>query len=512
MMRFKGFTYILSCLLVLASCGCTKPHVQPSDTPDTPSTPVTPDPPGFQRYITDLKFPSNTLREHVTYSIYLPADYDTDTETRYSVVYMLHGLGDNNNSWNGNYLHANSKINSWEARGLSKMIYVFPKGFSSYFCNFYNGSYNYMDMFINELIPEIDAKYRTIPDREHRAITGYSMGGFGACALAEKHPETFIACAPLSMSVRTDQQYMAESQSGWESQWGTIFGGIGERGEGRITDYYKQHCPIHYFNPEHKEQLSQVHWYLICGDDEKNLLYAIDELHCVMQDNGYQHEYRVVDGGHSASVWMPALDEVLPMFDHYMNGGQLWTRPVPGDTPYTVDTEADGAYQSAKYKESHTGTALYLVHKGLDDVDLRAVMAAADRPTSNIGYVILPCDISKKSLDTWMQEWDGKYPSNKKLVLGIGEGAGASLSLPASTFARSYFINPDVGDGKGFTKGQVIYFALTDEDLNYQGADVLYNLCKNADTTFEYRVIDASGTSWFDLYQSIQAIKSNLYY
>jgi len=41
---------------------------------------------------------------------------------------------------------------------------------------------------------------------------------------------------------------------------------------------------------------------------------------------------------------------------------------------------------------------------------------------------------------------------------------------------------------------------------------VLYNLCKNADTTFEYRVIDASGTSWFDLYQSIQAIKSNLYY
>ena len=188
MMRFKGFTYILSCLLVLASCGCTKPHVQPSDTPDTPSTPVTPDPPGFQRYITDLQFPSNTLREHVTYSIYLPADYDTDTETRYSVVYMLHGLGDNNNSWNGNYLHANSKINSWEARGLSKMIYVFPKGFSSYFCNFYNGSYNYMDMFINELIPEIDAKYRTIPDREHRAITGYSMGGFGACALAEKHP------------------------------------------------------------------------------------------------------------------------------------------------------------------------------------------------------------------------------------------------------------------------------------------------------------------------------------
>ena len=348
---------ILGAVLILTSGSCSKQTPDPGD--DTPVTPVTPPgPAGFQRYQKDFTLNSKILREYIKYSVYLPADYETDTQTRYSVVYMLHGLGDNNNSWNGDYLHANSKIQSLESRGLTKMIYVYPQGFASYYCNFFDGSYNYMDMFVNELIPLIDKEFRTIPDKQHRAVTGYSMGGFGACALAEKHPEVFAACAPLSMSVRTDWQYMEESQSGWDNQWGMIFGGLGKSGEARITDYYKQHCPIHYFNAENKEQLSTVHWYLICGDDEKNLLYANDELHCVLRANGYGHEYRVVDGGHSSSVWNPALEEVLPWFDYYMNNGTMWSPELLKEwDPGTVERNADGVFASAKYKENKSPLA-----------------------------------------------------------------------------------------------------------------------------------------------------------
>ena len=505
---------ILGAVLILTSGSCSKQTPDPGD--DTPVTPVTPPgPAGFQRYQKDFTLNSKILREYIKYSVYLPADYETDTQTRYSVVYMLHGLGDNNNSWNGDYLHANSKIQSLESRGLTKMIYVYPQGFASYYCNFFDGSYNYMDMFVNELIPLIDKEFRTLPDKQHRAVTGYSMGGFGACALAEKHPEVFAACAPLSMSVRTDWQYMEESQSGWDNQWGMIFGGLGKSGEARITDYYKQHCPIHYFNAENKEQLSTVHWYLICGDDEKNLLYANDELHCVLRTNSYDHEYRVVDGGHSSSVWNPALEEVLPWFDYYMNNGTMWSPELLKEwDPGTVERNADGVFASAKYKENKSGTALYIVHRDeLSDSILGHIMwAVLSDPAFDQGYVMLPCDVSKKTLSEWMSDWDAKYPNTKKLVLGYGQGAKEALSLPSGTFKRSYYVNPATPETLNVAKDQEIFFCGTDDDSNYQGMNVLYNTCKKNGAKFEYRIVNAYKNPTYNILSSLATIKSNIYY
>ena len=188
MMNYK-LLLIAACILVSAGSGCEKKRVLPDV-----------DPVPIPRYTKDNTMSSQVLGVSVKYSIYLPESYNTDKDKRYPVVYMLHGIGDDNNSWNGNYLHANLKIDSWTAQGLGEMIYVYPQGFSSYYCNRYDGTFSYMDMFANELVPFIDKTYRTIPDKQHRAISGYSMGGFGAIALAEKHPELFIACAPLSMS------------------------------------------------------------------------------------------------------------------------------------------------------------------------------------------------------------------------------------------------------------------------------------------------------------------------
>ncbi len=235
--------FFLTLTLLLSSCSCSQ------NKPDLPEA----DPAAFQRYSKDNVLSSKILGVSVKYSVYFPASYNTDKDKRYPVVYMLHGIGDDNNSWNGNYLHANDRIDSWTEKGLGEMIYVFPQGYSSYYCNRYDGTFSFMDMFVQELIPLIDKSFRTVADREHRAITGYSMGGFGAIALAEKHPEMFIACAPLSMSVRTDWQYKEESQDGWNNQWGKIFGGYGQAGDGRITEYYKQHCPPVLFQPGKQE-------------------------------------------------------------------------------------------------------------------------------------------------------------------------------------------------------------------------------------------------------------------
>ncbi|MBP5483873.1 MAG: hypothetical protein J6X99_06425 [Bacteroidales bacterium] len=501
MMKSK-IIYLFACAALLVSCGCEKKR----DLPDV-------DPSTFQRYSQDNVLNSKVLNTTVKYNIYFPASYATDKDKRYPVVYMVHGYGDDNNSWNGSWLHANNKIDDLTQKGLGEMIYVFPQGFKTYYCNRYDGTFSYMDMFVNELIPLIDGSLRTIPDKQLRAVTGYSMGGFGAVALAEKHPELFIASASLSMSVRTDWQYMEESQDGWNSQWGKIFGGFGQTGEGRITEYYKQHCPLHYFNAQNKSTLSKVNWYFICGDNEENLLYANDELHCILRENGYAHQYRVVDGGHSSYVWMPALDEVLPMFDYYMNGGSMWSPDdEPSFTPGSIETEEDGSYLSPAYKESSNGTAVFVAHNNLSQEDLQTIMAACTGQSSTAAYALLPCNTAQKTLQSWMSEWEAKYPNQKKYILGVAEGAREALALPSDTFSRSYYLNPAVGDVIQVAAEQEIYFAGTELDSNYKDMDKLYVACKGNEAAFQYRIVRGYKNASLNLYNSLKSILSYLTY
>ena len=63
------------------------------------------------------------------------------------------------------------------------MIYVMPSGFRSYYVNRLDGNFDYMQMFAEELVPYVDRTYRTLADRGHRAVVGYSMGtGSGPCS------------------------------------------------------------------------------------------------------------------------------------------------------------------------------------------------------------------------------------------------------------------------------------------------------------------------------------------
>lgn len=498
----RKFAFIILALLALVgSCACK---------PKERELPVDPDP-VFQRYCQDLTFESTVLRETVRYSVYLPANYTKDKDKRYSVVYMLHGYGDNNNSWNGKYLHANERINYLEYTGMSEMIYVFPFGKNSYYSDTYDGKYKYMKMFVTELIPLIDKSLRTIPDREHRSITGYSMGGFGAMVLPEKHPELFLCSAPLSMSFRTDAQYMAESQSGWNNQWGCIFGGVGEAGVGRLTQHYKNHCPFYQFTPGNKEALSQVHWFFTCGDDEEQLLIANDSLHVQLRDNGYDHEFRVGDGAHTSTYWMTALTEVLPMFDYYMNkGGKKWdgiNREIP-DVP-SVDFAEDGTLPSASFSDG--GTGVFVAYDGLEETLAKDVMAYIFNKNANA--VILPCDISRKSLAEWMSLYEGRYSVSDKQALAIGD-AGEAVWTVKDKFSRLYLIDTRLGENVIADAGRSYYFATTDNGVNYHDMARLYKSCKKLgkDGNFEYRVIKGYDDLRSNILKSIQTIKPNFIY
>ena len=499
MMKSKLF-FILSLFYALSSCACSQEAGK-----DAPPA----EPGNFVRMADGVLVQTQLLPASVPISVLLPKSYLKEPDRRYPVVYMLHGLGDTPESWNDTWLRVQSTIESLEENGLSDMIYIFPSGYRSYYCNRFDGGFPYMDMFIQELIPFVDKAYRTIADKEHRAISGYSMGGFGACALALKHPEMFCASAPLSMSFRTDHQYMTEEQSGWNSQWGRIFGGSGQTGAARITDYYKEHCPFYQFVPENKQALSTVHWYFTCGDNEEQLLIAGDNLHAQMRDAGIPHEYRVGEGGHEGSYWRSALREVLPMFDYYMTGASSLWEPHAQKARLTP-LAYENAFVSKEYK-SGSGTLTLLVHNGLGKDQIGKIMAAMDKSDYNKAFVLYPCDLAVKSLSTWMSEASQAYPSSKLICITVGTDGTPALSL-AEHFERTLFIDSSFSEAPSVKKGQKIYYSATDDAPNYKGMNALYNASKAAEAEFEYRVLNSTGDRAEDWIISIQSLITHIIY
>jgi len=135
--------------------------------------------------------------------IYLPPGYDFSDKV-YPVIYLLHGYGGDERSLVDEVSEpvAIFLIDGMVESGLLKeIIIVMPDAGNKYGGSYYLNSEligNYEDYIVNEIVNYVDGKYRTIRDRNARAIGGASMGGYGSITLAMKHPETFSAVASLS--------------------------------------------------------------------------------------------------------------------------------------------------------------------------------------------------------------------------------------------------------------------------------------------------------------------------
>lgn len=469
--------------LLTAFIGCEKTPVDEGKNPEEPV---------FERYVKEVKYATENVGLSATFGILLPENYETDTDKRYPVVYMLHGYGEHGKDWKSWI----SAIEALEDKGLQDMIYVFPNCGNSYYSNFYKGKNRYMDLIIEDLVPYIDDNYRTIADRTHRAVMGYSMGGFGAMVLPLKNPDVFSISVPLSMSFRTDEQYMSESQSGWDNQWGRIFGGEGQSGEGRLTDYYKEHCPYYQFIPENKETLSQVKWFFHCGDDEEQLLIANDKLHVQLRDNGYDHEFRISNGGHDGGYWRTAAKETLPWIEHVMDGGGEWDKSMSTLNKKSSALNEDGTFSSDAYNDAaeKDGLATWFVHKGLSKETVDACIGLLSQAGAIFQYMILPCDLEQKTLEEWMEFYKGKYEVGKSTdrsqVFAIGE-TGKEVWAMKDSFKSFYFIDADLTDDESAIEAdenKFYYIETVDDSQYYKDSNALYVSCKATGASFEYRM------------------------
>ena len=143
-------------------------------------------------------FESTIVGEKVGYVVLLPPGYD-DTSRRYPVVYYLHG-GRPGSETKGTGI-APSIVEVQRQAELPPTIYVFVNGgpISHYNVPPSNPPHQAgtvgADVFIRELIPHVDATYRTIADRRSRGLEGFSQGGRGTMRLALRHRDLFATAA-----------------------------------------------------------------------------------------------------------------------------------------------------------------------------------------------------------------------------------------------------------------------------------------------------------------------------
>lgn len=148
--------------------------------------------------------PTDLLRLPLDYRVYLPPCYDETPEQRYPVLYLIHGQSYTDDQWDR--LGADETADALIASGdLPPFLIVMPR-------DRYGGQpteNNFARVVLEELIPSIDTEYRTLDDREHRAVGGLSRGAGWAVHLAITHPEMFGSLGAHSPAIfYTDAQMM----------------------------------------------------------------------------------------------------------------------------------------------------------------------------------------------------------------------------------------------------------------------------------------------------------------
>ena len=150
-----------------------------------------PIPPGLET----VEFYSPAINRRMKFDIVLPEGY-YQGDTQYPVLYLLHGYMQNYTVWGRNLAAA------FYARELNDLIVVLPDAGNSWFINYASSiqgqTNNWEDYIVDDVIGHVDSRYRTEARREGRAISGLSMGGFGAYSLGLRNSELFVSIGSTS--------------------------------------------------------------------------------------------------------------------------------------------------------------------------------------------------------------------------------------------------------------------------------------------------------------------------
>src|SRR6185312_4336771 len=251
--------------------------------------------------------PSKFVPPSVHYCALLPDGFPSSSDTShipskpYSVLYLLHGLGQDDESI--------FKQGIWdlvdelrEHKKIGDFVIITPFAGRSFYVNSKDGKVRYEDFFLQEFIPAMEKKYRLEHSRKGRVISGISMGGYGALRIAFKHPEMFAAVSAHSAAL-IEELPKGAGQSSVATMIGTAFG------RPLDNDYWKKQSPFSYAQ---NADLKGLKIYFDCGDND---FFGFDvgakALDRLLTARKVPHEFHIYPGGHDLQYFSTHLPESL---------------------------------------------------------------------------------------------------------------------------------------------------------------------------------------------------------
>ena len=257
------------------------------------------DPP-VDRY--ELK--SNLLGRSVDYRILYPVQYQypDKREKRFPVIYLLHGVTGHSSDW------LERTRMALYATHYDLFIVMIEGGNGWYTDSASVPADKYESYILQELIPEVEKRFRVSQERDGRAIAGLSMGGYGAVKFALKRPEMFAVAASMSGAFGAaswTQKDMPNSGPILDSILKT-FGPVNSSTRTE-NDVFKlvRNVPA--------EQISSLpFFYLDCGTED--FLFPFSrELAGLFVERKIPHEYRQLPGDHNWKYWDRQIHEILKL-------------------------------------------------------------------------------------------------------------------------------------------------------------------------------------------------------
>nr|WP_321486960.1 alpha/beta hydrolase-fold protein [uncultured Draconibacterium sp.] len=220
--------------------------------------------------------------------VYTPPGYDTNSREKYPVVYIQHGGGEDETGW---AVQGKTDIilDNLIAEGKAKpMIVVISNGnvtapgrtFGGYSSK---GMAPFKEEMTKNIVPFVDANYRTLPDADNRAICGLSMGGGQSFFVGLESPEYFGSVGVFSTG---------------------LFGGIRTSGSG--FDAEKEIPGL--LSESDKFNKSLDLFYISCGEQDMRIEHTKKAVK-VMRENGLEVEFNSFPGDHEWQVWRKSLHD-----------------------------------------------------------------------------------------------------------------------------------------------------------------------------------------------------------
>lgn len=270
--------------------------------------------PAHAEILLSQSFDSAALGGPMRFSIYLPPGHGApdEAERRYPVVYLLHGVGDDELGW-PNYGKVDETLDRLIVAGdLPPFIVVMPNGLKSWWVDSSDigGPGNFGTAVRDDLPKHVEANWRAMNTRDGRFVAGLSMGGFGALRLAFANPERYRAVGAMSSALWN------RVVPGWRpsdpARMTRIFSG--SFGDPFDPERFIANHPRRYL-PNVENPPAPIGIYLEAGDDDGfGAQFATLELFEELRDRQIPVELRIDDGGHQWNVWRKALGPMMQWF------------------------------------------------------------------------------------------------------------------------------------------------------------------------------------------------------